>query len=74
MIDLKLYKNEKQKQSAIEFVDAFSEMRKMFSEIKGIADCTNDRYTFTQKQEARELTKGGFIDFVSIISNVSRQG
>lgn len=70
MIDLKLYKNEKQKQSALEFVNAFSEMRKLFNEVKEIADCTNDRYTVAQKNEALELTKGGFFAFVAIMSSV----
>lgn len=72
MIDLKLYKNKKQKQSAIEFVDAFVELRKIFNEVKEIADCTDERYTVSQQIEAQELTKDGFIAFVAMMSSMQR--
>lgn len=67
MINLKLYKNEKEQQNALNLVNAFAETRKMFNDIKEIADCENDKYTPSQKQEAKELVGGGFYRFVSIM-------
>lgn len=49
MIDLQLYKNEKQTQSAVEFIGAFVEIRKLYNEVKKIAECEDDRYTIEQK-------------------------
>lgn len=72
MIDLKLYKNNKEASDIISFLNGLVKLRNLYNDFKKVAECDEGKYKAEEQYEARELIKGGFVEFVHTLKKITQ--